>query len=39
MEVLKWLRPQSKNVSAVGIDAQVKRWDKCINVDGEHVEK
>jgi hypothetical protein len=38
-EVRKKLRQQSKDVHSVGIDALVKRWDKCINVDGRHVEK
>jgi hypothetical protein len=28
-----------KNFYAVGFDEQVKRWDKCINVDGGYVEK
>jgi hypothetical protein len=31
-EVRKWLRQQSKNFYAAGLDALVKRWDKCINV-------
>jgi hypothetical protein len=35
----KWLRQQSKGFYADGFDALVKRWDKCINVDGGHVEK
>jgi hypothetical protein len=38
-EVLKWLRQQSKDLYAAGFDALVKRWDKCINVDGGYVEK
>jgi hypothetical protein len=29
-EVRKWLRQQS-----AGFDALVKRWDKCVSVDGE----
>jgi hypothetical protein len=28
-----------KNFYAVGFDAQLKRWDKCINVVGGYVEK
>jgi hypothetical protein len=32
MEVRKWLRQQSKDCYAVGFNALVKRWDKCINV-------
>jgi hypothetical protein len=39
MEVQKWLREQSKDLSAVGSDALVKRCSKCINVGGEYVEK
>jgi hypothetical protein len=32
------LRQGSKDFYAVGIDAMVKRWDKCINVGGGCVE-
>jgi hypothetical protein len=39
MEAQKWLRQQSKDFYAAGFDALVKRWDKCINVGGGHVEK
>jgi hypothetical protein len=35
----KLLRQQSKDFYAVGFDALVKRWDKCINVGGGYVEK
>jgi hypothetical protein len=28
-----------RNFCAVGFDALVKRWDKCINVGGGYVEK
>jgi hypothetical protein len=38
-EVRKWLRQQSKDFYAEGVDALVKRWDNCINVVGGHVEK
>jgi hypothetical protein len=38
-EVRKWLRQQSKDFCAVGFDALVKRWGKCINIDGGYVEK
>jgi hypothetical protein len=38
-EVLKWLRQQSKDFYAAGFDAQVKQWDKYINVGGGYVEK
>jgi hypothetical protein len=35
----KWLRQQSKDFHAVGFEALVKGWDKCINVGGGYVEK
>jgi hypothetical protein len=38
-EVRKWLRQQSKHFYAVGFDALVKRWDKCISVGGGYVGK
>jgi hypothetical protein len=28
-----------KNLCAAGFDALVKRWNKCLNVDGRYVEK
>jgi hypothetical protein len=37
-EVGKWLRQRSKDFYAAGFDAMVKRWGKCINVGGGHVE-
>jgi hypothetical protein len=33
-QVRKWLRRQPKHFGAL-----VKRWDKCISVRGEYVEK
>jgi hypothetical protein len=33
-EVQKWLRQHSKDFCAVGFNALVKQWDKCINVGG-----
>jgi hypothetical protein len=30
----RWPRQQSKDFYAVGLEALVKQWDKCINVDG-----
>jgi hypothetical protein len=39
MKVQKWLRQQSKGFYAVGVNALVKRWDKCINVGGGYVKK
>jgi hypothetical protein len=38
-QVRKWLRQQSKDFYAAGLDRLVKRWDKCINVGGGHFEK
>jgi hypothetical protein len=38
-EVRKWLRQQSKDFYAAGIDELVKRWDKCISVGGGYVGK
>jgi hypothetical protein len=38
-EVRKWLRQQSKDFFASGIDAVVKQWDKCISGGGGYVEK
>jgi hypothetical protein len=34
MEVLKWLRQQSKDFHAAGSGTIAKQWDKCINVSG-----
>jgi len=36
--VLNWLR-QDKDFLAAGINKLIKRWDKCINVAGDYVEK
>jgi hypothetical protein len=33
------LKQQSKDLCAVNFDALLKRWDKCINVDGGYVKK
>jgi histone-lysine N-methyltransferase SETMAR len=38
-ETRKWLRQPSKDFCAAGFDALVKRWDKCISVEGGYVEK
>jgi hypothetical protein len=35
----KCLKQQSEDFYAVGFDALVKRWDKCINVGGGYVDK
>jgi hypothetical protein len=37
-QVRKWLRQKSKDLYAVGFEALVKRWDKCINFGGGYVE-
>jgi hypothetical protein len=39
MEVLEWLRQQSREFCAVGFDSLVKQWNKCINVGGGYVKK
>ncbi|GBO08828.1 hypothetical protein AVEN_237620-1, partial [Araneus ventricosus] len=38
-EVLLWMRQQPKELYAAGIGALIKRWDKCINIGGDYVEK
>jgi hypothetical protein len=38
-EVQKWLRQQSKDFYAVGFDALVQRWDKCLDIGGGYVKK
>jgi hypothetical protein len=38
-KVRKWLRQQSKDFYVVGFDTLVKRWDKCVHIDGGYVEK
>jgi hypothetical protein len=38
-EVRKWLRQQSQDFYAEGLDAMVMRWDKRINVGEGYVEK
>jgi hypothetical protein len=38
-EVQKWLSQQWKEFCAASFDALAKRWDKCIDVGGGHVEK
>jgi hypothetical protein len=37
-ELRKYLKQQSKDFSAAGFDALIKRWDICTNVDGGYVE-
>jgi hypothetical protein len=38
-EARMWLRQQPKDFYAAGIGTLIKRWDKCINVNGDYVEK
>jgi hypothetical protein len=38
-EVRMWLRQQPKDFYAAGIWTLIKWWDKCINVNGDYVEK
>jgi hypothetical protein len=39
-QMRKWLRQQSKDFFyAAGLEALVKRRDKCVDVDGGYVEK
>ncbi|GBN09756.1 hypothetical protein AVEN_58656-1 [Araneus ventricosus] len=38
-EALLWMRQQPKEFYAAGIGALIKRWDKCINIGGDYVEK
>jgi hypothetical protein len=33
------LDKSQKDFCAAGFDAVIKRWDKCVNVGGEYVEK
>ncbi|GBO45656.1 hypothetical protein AVEN_56538-1 [Araneus ventricosus] len=38
-EVLLWMRQQPNEFYAAGIGVLIKRWDKCINIGGDYVEK
>jgi head-tail adaptor len=38
-EVRMWLRQQPKDFYAAGIGTLIKWWDRCINVNGDYVEK
>ncbi|GBM99070.1 hypothetical protein AVEN_128580-1, partial [Araneus ventricosus] len=38
-EVLLWMRQQPKEFYAAGIGELIKRWNKCINIGGDYVEK
>jgi hypothetical protein len=39
MQMQNWLKQQSKDFYAACLNALVKRWGKCIDVDGGYVEK
>jgi hypothetical protein len=34
-----WFRQQPKEYCDAGFQGLVKRWDKCLNVQGDYVEK
>jgi hypothetical protein len=38
-EVTAWFRQQPKELYAAGFQGLVKRWDKCLNVQGDYVDK
>jgi hypothetical protein len=38
-EVTAWFRHQPKEFYAAGFQGLVKRWDKCLNVQGDYVQK
>jgi hypothetical protein len=38
-EVTAWFRQQPKQFYAAGFQGLVKRWDKCLNVQGDYSEK
>jgi hypothetical protein len=38
-EVTAWFRQQPKEFYAADFQGLVKRWDKCLNVQGDYVEK
>jgi hypothetical protein len=38
-EVTAWFRQQPKEFYAASFQGLVKRWDKCLNVQGDYVEK
>jgi len=37
--VRAWFRQQTKEFFAAGFQGRVKRWDKCLNLYGDYVEK
>jgi hypothetical protein len=38
-EVTTWFQQQPKEFFAAGFQGLVKRWDKCLNVQGDYFEK
>jgi hypothetical protein len=38
-EVTAWFRQRPKKFYAAGFQGLVKRWDICLNVQGDYVEK
>jgi hypothetical protein len=38
-DVTAWFRQQPNKFYAAGFQGIVKRWDKCLNVQGDNVEK
>jgi hypothetical protein len=38
-EVTAWFRHQPKEFYAAGFQGLVKRWEKCLNVQRDYVEK
>jgi hypothetical protein len=38
-EVTAWFRQQPKQFYAAGSQELMKRWDKCLNIEGDYVEK
>jgi histone-lysine N-methyltransferase SETMAR len=38
-EVTTWFQQQPKEFYAAGFQGLVKRWDKCLNVQGDYAEK
>ncbi|GBN51293.1 hypothetical protein AVEN_233041-1 [Araneus ventricosus] len=38
-EILLWMRQQPTEFYAAGIGALIERWDKCINIGGDYVQK
>ncbi|GBM71751.1 hypothetical protein AVEN_269219-1 [Araneus ventricosus] len=39
LQIYKWLGQLSNNFSAAGFGKLIKRWDMCIKVNGNYVEK